>query len=106
MTYKVLWSKHAEFRLDEIYIYYGEKANVKVATTLVRGIIRKTLRLKKHPFIGQKEPLLSDIDIDYRYLISGNYKMIYSVDEANRAIKIATVFDVRQNPEKLRDEGV
>lgn len=54
----------------------------------------------KAPFFGQEEELLSEREIQYRYLIFKNYKLMYSVDEQNGFIKIAGVFDTRQNPPK------
>jgi hypothetical protein len=56
----------------------------------------------KTPLIGQKEELLKQREIHYRYLIFKNYKLIYSVDMENGFIKIADVFDTRQNPPKIK----
>ncbi len=105
MSFKILWSKQAELKLDEIFIYYGEKAGLKVASKITKGIIRHTLSLKEHPFIGQVEPLLEGSNETYRYLVFTNYKIIYSVDEKHELVKVATVFDVRQNPNKLLKES-
>lgn len=102
MELKVIWSQSAEFRLDNIYKYYLEKASEVIAKKLVRGIINETQSLKKNPFIGQVEPLLIDRIETYRYLVIKNYKIIYSVDKSKNLIKIADVFDTRQNPEKLK----
>lgn len=38
------------------------------------------------------------------YLVSGNYKIIYLIDE--NLITIATIFDCRQNPVKLKNKNV
>ena len=72
-----------------------------MAIKLLRNIINKPNRLKKDPFIGQKEDLLKDRKILYRYLIFRNFKIIYTVDQLNGLIKIADVFDTRQNPIKI-----
>ena len=103
MDLKVIWSQSAEFRLDIIFEYYYEKASKVIAKKLVRGIINETQYLKKNPFIGQVEPLLNDRIEIYRFLIYKNYKIIYSVDENKNLIKIADVFDTRQNPKKLKE---
>ena len=68
---------------------------------IVSGIIKSTQSLKNDPFIGQVEPLLNERVETYRYLVFKNYKIIYSVDENKSLIKIADVFDTRQNPDKL-----
>jgi mRNA-degrading endonuclease RelE of RelBE toxin-antitoxin system len=39
---------------------------------------------------------------NYRYIVCGNYKIIYSVDIEEQLIKIADVFDTRQNPIKIK----
>jgi len=58
--------------------------------------------LLKTPQIGQEEELLKQRDVNYRYLVFKNYKLIYSVDTENGFIKISDVFDTRQNPPKLK----
>tara|TARA_R110002020_G_scaffold47905_5_gene136870 strand:- start:7625 stop:7810 length:186 start_codon:yes stop_codon:yes gene_type:complete len=58
--------------------------------------------LIKTPQIGQEEELPIQREILYRYLVYKNYKLIYSVDTENGFIKIADVFDTRQNPPKLK----
>ena len=102
MNFKIIWSDFSETQLDEIYEYYEKKANLNVATKIVTGIIKESEKLIKASFIGQEEELLKDREIQYRYLIFKNYKLIYSVDEQNGLIKIADVFDTRQNPPKMK----
>ena len=50
----------------------------------------------------QIEDLLVDRDDTYRYIVCDNYKIIYSVNIALKLIKIADVFDTRQNPIKIK----
>ena len=102
MTFKIIWSDFAEIQLDEIYEYYEKKASIRVATKIVTGIIKEAEKLINSSFIGQEEELLKERTIQYRYLVFKNYKVIYSIDEQNRLIKIADVFDTRQNPSKLK----
>lgn len=102
MNFKIIWSEFSETQLDEIYEYYEKKANLKIANKIVTGIIKESEKLIKASFIGQEEELLKDREIHYRYLVFKNYKIIYSVDEQNRFIKIADIFDTRQNPPKMK----
>lgn len=102
MVLKIIWSDFAETQLDEIYEYYEKKGSLRVATKLVKGIISEPQKLIKSPFIGQEEELLKERQIKYRYLLYKNYKLIYSVDQKNGFIKIADVFDTRQNPPKMK----
>jgi toxin ParE1/3/4 len=71
-------------------------------TKLISKIIKSPDKLKRATFIGQVEEFLNDRPIIYRYLVFKNYKIIYSVDEKNKLIKIADVFDTRQNPSKIK----
>ncbi len=102
MSLKVIWSEFAEKQLELIFKYYQEKAGKNVANRLVRNIIKEPDRLIMEPFLGQEEHLLKNRKISYRYLIFKNYKIIYSVDRENEWIKIADVFDTRQNPTKIK----
>lgn len=102
MNFEVIWSEFAEKQLELIFEFYREKASETVANKLVRSIIKEPDRLIKEPFLGQKEDLLKNREIAYRYLIFKNYKIIYSVDRVNGWIKIADVFDTRQNPAKIK----
>ena len=102
MTFKIIWSEFAESQLDEIYDYYQKKANHRIAKKLLKGIINEPKKLVNAPLIGQEEVLLKQREIHYRYLVFKNYKLIYSVDIENGFIKIADVFDTRQNPSKIR----
>ncbi len=101
MKLKVIWSQSAEYRLDEIFEYYSERASKKIARKIVHEIISATNSLKNTPFLGQIEPLLDERIETYRYLVIKNYKIIYSVNENRYLLKIADVFDTRQNPNKL-----
>ena len=102
MNFKIIWSAFSETQLDEIYEYFEKKASPRVATKITTGIIQESEKLIKASFIGQEEELLKERKIDYRYLVFKNYKLIYSVDEQNGFIKIADVFDTRQNPPKMK----
>lgn len=103
MTLKIIWSEFAETQLDQIYEYYKKKASSKVKKKLVSGIINEPQKLIKSPLIGQEEEeLLKQRDVECRYLVFKNYKLIYSVGNQNGFIKIADVFDTRQNPPKLK----
>jgi len=101
MPLKIIWSDFAETQLDDIYEYYKKKASPIIAKRLLKGIINETKKLIKTPQIGQEEEILQQREIHYRYLVYKNYKLIYSVDTERGFVKIADVFDTRQNPPKL-----
>ena len=99
MDLKVLWTNTASKQLEDIFDYYNTTANLTVARKLVKGIVQKTTSLSKQPRKGQRELLLADRQKEYRYIVEGNYKIIYWVDLAT--VHIAAVFDSRQNPDKM-----
>lgn len=102
MPLKIIWSEFAETKLDEIYEYYERKTSPSIAKKLLKGIINEPNKLINAPQIGQEEELLKHRETEYRYLVFKNYKLIYSLDHQNGFIKIADVFDTRQNPTKLK----
>ena len=102
MNYEIIWSNFAENQLDEIFEYYVEKASLRVAKNLLQELLTEPNRIVDNPEMFQIEDLLIDREDTYRYLICKNYKIIYSVDQKLKLIKIADVFDTRQNPTKIK----
>jgi len=100
--FEIIWSDQAEIELDKVFEYYSEFASVRVAKDLLKEIIEEPNRLILSPEISQREDLLLDREDEYRYLICRNYKLIYSIDTKAKRIKIADVFDTRQNPSKIK----
>jgi len=102
MEFKVIWSNFAEERIEEIYEYYKTEASIRIAKKVILNLIEATVVLAYNPNIVQIEELLVDRDKKYRYLLHKNHKIIYSVDADNGYVKIADVFDTRQNPVKIK----
>lgn len=105
MKYKIIWSEFSEKQIDDIFNYYELTSGIyKVALKIVTRILTAPDRLIENPKMGQAEFLLENRIIQYHYIVESNYKIIYSVDEENHLIKIADVFDTRQNPKKIDRE--
>ncbi|HHT9079002.1 TPA: type II toxin-antitoxin system RelE/ParE family toxin [Flavobacterium psychrophilum] len=102
MSYKVIWSNFAENELDKIFEYYIEQASLKVAKKIIKNILAEPKRLINNSEMFQTEELLIDREEIYRYIVCDDYKIIYSVDIKLKLIKIADVFDTRQNPIKIK----
>ncbi|MGE0018414.1 MAG: type II toxin-antitoxin system RelE/ParE family toxin [Draconibacterium sp.] len=100
MALKIFWTDSARFQLKEIFNYYRDVSGLRIAQMLKNKIFDRTWQLAKFPESGPLEPLLSSRKLDYRYLVEGNYKIIYLIDNQN--IIIAAVFDCRQNPTKMQ----
>jgi toxin ParE1/3/4 len=97
---KLIYTEEAEKRIRDIFDYYSETASLKVAHSIVDQIIDETDHLIKNPYLGLKEELLENRTFNYYSLIINNYKVIYRI--AENYIVIATVFDTRQNPKKIK----
>lgn len=100
--FEIIWSDHAEIELDKIFEYYSEFASIRVANNLIQKIVKEPNKLLSNPEISQREELLLNREIEYRYLVCKSYKIIYSIDSKAKFIKIADVFDSRQNPTKIK----
>ena len=52
-----------------------------------------------HPLSGSIETSLSELKEEHRYVIRGNYKIIYKIQHKN--VFITDIFDTRQYPYKI-----
>jgi len=98
---KVKFSIQAKNRLDSIYQYYVDTGLRKVGRTNRSKIISRTFILREYPFSGPVDEYAKSLGLDCRYLVEGDYKVIYSVqiDE----VRILDIFDTRQDPEKMKE---
>jgi len=104
MEITVLWSDSAIVELQAVYDYFLSTANFKVAQKLVNSIVDKSILLSANPRMGQLEELLKHRKDEIRYLVEGNYKIVYKIEEP--IVVIATLFDCRQNPKKLAGKRI
>lgn len=100
MEIRIEWSELSERQLKDIFDYYSLEVNARIARKIINRIIERVAILKNNPFAGPQEELLSNYPEDFRYLIESNYKIIYWKNE--NLITIASIFDCRQNPKKLK----
>lgn len=99
---KIVWSEFAIASLKSIFEYYKIKVSRRIAQKIRWQILQSTKQLISNPESGQIESYMDNFNQNYRYLLSGNYKIIYRVKKDK--IFINDVFDVRQNPNKMIDE--
>lgn len=96
---KIVWSERSLKDLDIIFEFYVFSASINVAQKITGKLIEKVKILTSYPEIGVVENLDFDVPFEYRYIIEGNYKIIYRIVE-QKAILIARVFDTRLDPKK------
>lgn len=94
----IIWSDFASETLADIYKYYKEKAGETIARRIKTNIFTATRQLLKHPQSGQIEKTLEQLNEGHRYLVEGNYKIVYK--PVNEGLMITDVFDTRQDPKK------
>jgi toxin ParE1/3/4 len=97
---KIIWTHEALIETKLIYNYYKLRASLRVAKSIKNKLFSSVKNLQSHPRKGQIEDLLLHKKGEFRYLITGNFKMIYKITE--KEIYIIKVFDSRQNPEKIK----
>ena len=97
----IIWSNFAIKSLKEIFLYYKQVAGSKVANKIKNNIFNSTKQLIQFPKSGQIEEILKELNEEYRYLVTGNHKIIYK--EVKEGILIIDIFDTRQNPIKMKD---
>lgn len=96
---KVLWTRFALEELRKIYDYYRVNVSQNVADKIRYSLLQSTNQLAIYPYSGVIENLLIDLKLEHRYILRGNYKIVYRV-QIDRVF-ITDVFDTRQDPAKL-----
>jgi plasmid stabilization system protein ParE len=96
---KIIWSDFASETLKDIFQYHKKVVGKNIAQKLKDKIFQSTKQLIKHPNSGQTEESLAELNEGHRYLVSGNYKVVYK--KVTEGILITDIFDTRQNPIKI-----
>ncbi len=96
---EIAWSEFSQSALKDIFNYYNKYASKKIAVKIKNQILNSTKHLINNPEIGQTEILLEELNENHRYIVTGNYKVIYKITDNH--ILITDVFDTRQNPVKM-----
>jgi toxin YoeB len=92
---KIVWSAKSKIDLFQILEYFYIRNGSKTYSIKLNSKIRRAIRLlSNHPFLG----LQSDND-NVRALVEGDYAIFYQIDK--ESILITTIWDCRQNPNKL-----
>ncbi len=87
---------YARLQIRLIFLYYKHAASITVAHKIRKDILTSLKQLEKFPESGQEEELLNRFGMNYRRIISGNYKIIYKIEQ--NVIVVTDVFDSRQYP--------
>jgi len=98
---EIYWSRFAIDSLASIFEYYQKAAGKRIAKRIKSGILKSTNYLLRYPKHGQIEENLIELGEGHRYIVRGNYKIIYK--NISEGILNTDVFDTRQDHSKLID---
>lgn len=97
----VIWSTEALVDLEIIYDFLADKS-VTAAQRTVEQILSHIKQIENFPESGANQETLKKTGREYRYLVEGNYKIIYSYHVERSVAYVETIFDTRSDPEKLK----
>ncbi len=92
--FTTIWTNEAFDDLLQIEDFLG----IDKASKVIDKIIERTRQLQDFPLSGKIQP--TQTRQEYRFLVEGNYKIIYSF--RSNKVYVNTIFDTRQDPEKLK----
>ncbi|WP_396169886.1 type II toxin-antitoxin system RelE/ParE family toxin [Flavobacterium sp.] len=93
---RIVWSSSAKLQLKTIFEYFNFRNKSKLYSRKLNSLIQTELKtLLQQPNIGKKTN-----SINVRGLLVENYYVFYEINETH--IIILSVWDTRQNPEKLK----
>lgn len=97
--YKIHWSDEAKADLKEIYNFIKKKSP-QGAKNVISDIRKapKTIYFSKQYSIEEYFPVC-------RKIVVRNYKIIHTVNTESKTINIISIFDTRQNPDKLSSKN-
>lgn len=98
----IKWTPFALHCLDEIFFYIStESGSTDVANKFIESLFERVDQLSDFPESGSIEIHLKDKGLMCRFLVEGNYKIIYEFNKNQPIVVILDVFHTSQNPEKI-----
>ena len=98
---QVIWSDEALNDLEIIYDFMADKSQA-AAQRIVESILDRSRQLEVFPISGARQKNIKGKSKEYRYLVEGNYKIIYSHHPESQVVHVEIIFDARSNPENLK----
>ncbi len=100
MLLQVKLSKRAEKKLDNLFNYLETKWSERAKNNFVKKLQKAIKQIQQHPSGFPKSEIIKGL---HKLVITKQTTIYYKYDK--KYIYIITVFDTRQNPEKLLDES-
>ena len=84
MKNRIHYTPEARRDLDDIWDYIvSDLQNHSAAESTVNRIMDAVDKLEKHALIGTPLSSITNVDSDYRFLVSGNYMIFYRTNGDN-----------------------
>ena len=91
--YKVIITLTAYREINQIYEYIAEELYAEdVAKSLLKRIEEAVQRLKYTPRIHTIIEKIDELKRDYRKIVIKNYRILYTIDEENKAVFISHIY--------------
>lgn len=96
----VVWTELAENELDRIANYILDEFGAPNRTKFLKRMLDTANLLEESPYIGIKEPLLSNRKSEYRSIKVGKLnRIVYRIIDGY--IEISDIWELRRNPDIL-----
>ena len=99
--FKIIWAPRALKQADSAITYCLKQFGKRTALRFVNKLEKDNIRIKNNPLIGAIEPAFVNKTKEYRSLVEGHYKIIYTLEKDN-VIQVVLLWDCRKNPTKLK----
>lgn len=95
---KIVLTKRASFRLEELFKYLESEWSEKVKNDFISKFENAIYQIQKYPEIAPKSNIIYNL---HKYVVTKQTSIIYRIDE--KSITILTIFDNRMNPADLKN---
>ena len=99
MQRQIVLSKTAQSKLDKLFIYLETNWSEKVKLRFITKLEQRLQIVKQQPEAFPKSEIKEGL---HKCVITRQTTMFYTFDE--KKIYLLTIFDNRQDPDKLKDE--
>ena len=99
MNRKIVLSNRASKNLEKLLEYLETKQSKRVKDNFIKKLDRSLQILKEKPESSPKSEILKGL---HRCVITKQTTVFYKFDSKN--LYVVTIFDTRQNPDKIRKE--
>ena len=97
---KIIWTNPAVEDLSEIFLFLEITINIDKAEEITTKLYQRVDDLLEFPEMGTIACDRYGMKSNYRYLVEKSYKILYRA--INEIIYIETVYDTRQDPERIQ----